>query len=164
MWNVQNLKTRLRFFNNRLILNDCFTLHKVGFFFFFFLSALLNCFHLHIISIKCGLNISIHKRIDVFRINKFLIFSNTSITTCGLVLKYANKVQCIFKIGLFYETQQLQLMIHFEIIVFLFVLLLPQISVCVGKKTLFLFNMDDPDNPIELAFQQRYGNIVQYKW
>jgi WD repeat-containing protein 19 len=38
------------------------------------------------------------------------------------------------------------------------------ISASVGKKTLFLFNMDDPDNPIELAFQQRYGSIVSYKW
>ncbi|XP_075423964.1 WD repeat-containing protein 19 isoform X2 [Ascaphus truei] len=39
-----------------------------------------------------------------------------------------------------------------------------QISVVVGKKTLFLFNLSDPDNPIELAFQQRYGSIVSYRW
>ncbi|XP_029445186.1 WD repeat-containing protein 19 isoform X1 [Rhinatrema bivittatum] len=38
------------------------------------------------------------------------------------------------------------------------------ISVVVGKKNLFLFNLNDPDNPIELAFQQRYGTIVSYKW
>ncbi|XP_078534454.1 WD repeat-containing protein 19 isoform X1 [Lissotriton helveticus] len=38
------------------------------------------------------------------------------------------------------------------------------ISVVVGKKTLFLFNLNDPDNPIELAFQQRYGTIISYKW
>ncbi|XP_064419402.1 WD repeat-containing protein 19 isoform X2 [Latimeria chalumnae] len=38
------------------------------------------------------------------------------------------------------------------------------VSVVVGKKTLFLFNLSDPDNPIELAFQQRYGNIVAYRW
>ncbi|XP_038055636.1 WD repeat-containing protein 19-like isoform X2 [Patiria miniata] len=38
------------------------------------------------------------------------------------------------------------------------------ISASVGKKTLFLLNIDDPDNPIELAFQQRYGAIVAYKW
>ncbi|XP_053560025.1 WD repeat-containing protein 19 [Bombina bombina] len=38
------------------------------------------------------------------------------------------------------------------------------ISVVVGKKTLFLFNLNDPDNPIELAFQQRYGSIVSHKW
>ena len=39
-----------------------------------------------------------------------------------------------------------------------------QVSVNVAKKTLFLFNINDPDNPIELAFQQRYGSIVDYKW
>ncbi|XP_019617748.1 PREDICTED: WD repeat-containing protein 19-like [Branchiostoma belcheri] len=38
------------------------------------------------------------------------------------------------------------------------------VSVVLGKKTLFLFNINDPDNPIELAFQPRYGNIVAYKW
>ncbi|KAL9972694.1 hypothetical protein ACROYT_G019054 [Oculina patagonica] len=38
------------------------------------------------------------------------------------------------------------------------------ISIIVGKKTLYLYNLNDPDNPIELAFQQRYGNIVAYKW
>lgn len=34
----------------------------------------------------------------------------------------------------------------------------------VGHKTLFLYDMENPDNPIELAFQQRYGDIVTYKW
>lgn len=34
----------------------------------------------------------------------------------------------------------------------------------VGKKTLYLYNITDPDNPIELAFQQHYGAIVNYKW
>ncbi|XP_071786835.1 WD repeat-containing protein 19-like isoform X1 [Asterias amurensis] len=38
------------------------------------------------------------------------------------------------------------------------------VSASVGKKTLFLFNLEDPDNPIELAFQQRYGAIIAYKW
>ncbi|XP_007496615.1 WD repeat-containing protein 19 isoform X2 [Monodelphis domestica] len=38
------------------------------------------------------------------------------------------------------------------------------ISVVVGKKTLFLFNLNDPDSPIDLEFQQRYGNIVCYSW
>ena len=33
-----------------------------------------------------------------------------------------------------------------------------------GKKTLFFYNLDDIENPIELAFQQRYGNIIAYKW
>ena len=39
-----------------------------------------------------------------------------------------------------------------------------QVSVVIGKKTLFLYNLNDPENPIELAFQQRYGNIISYKW
>ncbi|XP_046339799.1 WD repeat-containing protein 19-like isoform X2 [Haliotis rufescens] len=38
------------------------------------------------------------------------------------------------------------------------------VSVVVGKKTLFLYNINDPENPIELAFQQRYGSIISYKW
>nr|XP_023405566.1 WD repeat-containing protein 19 isoform X2 [Loxodonta africana] len=38
------------------------------------------------------------------------------------------------------------------------------ISVVVGKKTLFLFNLNEPDNPIDLEFQQRYGNIICYNW
>ncbi|XP_065930444.1 WD repeat-containing protein 19-like isoform X2 [Magallana gigas] len=38
------------------------------------------------------------------------------------------------------------------------------VSVVIGKKTLFLYNLNDPENPIELAFQQRYGNIISYKW
>ncbi|KAF2983126.1 hypothetical protein EK904_011176, partial [Melospiza melodia maxima] len=38
------------------------------------------------------------------------------------------------------------------------------VSVVVGKKTLFLFNLNDPDNPIDLKFQQPYGSIVSYKW
>ncbi|XP_043827945.1 WD repeat-containing protein 19 isoform X1 [Dromiciops gliroides] len=38
------------------------------------------------------------------------------------------------------------------------------ISVVVGKKTLFLFNLNDPDSPIDLEFQQRYGSIVCYCW
>ncbi|GAA6073984.1 WD repeat-containing protein 19, partial [Tachysurus ichikawai] len=38
------------------------------------------------------------------------------------------------------------------------------VSVAVGKATLFLFNLNDPDNPTELAFQEHYGNIVSYRW
>ncbi|XP_069600695.1 WD repeat-containing protein 19 [Ranitomeya imitator] len=38
------------------------------------------------------------------------------------------------------------------------------VSGVVGKKTLFLFNLNDPDNPIELAFQPRYGSIVSHRW
>lgn len=39
-----------------------------------------------------------------------------------------------------------------------------KVSVIVGKRTLFLFNLQDPENPIGLAFQNRYGNIVSYQW
>ncbi|XP_032511924.2 WD repeat-containing protein 19 [Danaus plexippus] len=38
------------------------------------------------------------------------------------------------------------------------------ISLIVGKRTLYLYNLLNPENPIELAFQQRYGVIVSYKW
>ena len=38
------------------------------------------------------------------------------------------------------------------------------VSLIVGKKTLFLYNLNEPDNPIELAFQPRYGTINAYKW
>ncbi|XP_025088691.1 WD repeat-containing protein 19-like isoform X2 [Pomacea canaliculata] len=38
------------------------------------------------------------------------------------------------------------------------------VSANVGHKTLFLYNINDPENPIELAFQPRYGTIVSYKW
>ncbi|XP_043289722.1 WD repeat-containing protein 19 isoform X2 [Venturia canescens] len=38
------------------------------------------------------------------------------------------------------------------------------VSLIVSKTTLFLYNILDPDNPIELAFQKRYGPIVTYKW
>uniref|UniRef100_A0A8C2YFK5 WD repeat-containing protein 19 n=1 Tax=Coturnix japonica TaxID=93934 RepID=A0A8C2YFK5_COTJA len=38
------------------------------------------------------------------------------------------------------------------------------VSLVVGKKTLFLFNLNDPDNPIDLKFQQSYGSIVTYRW
>ena len=32
------------------------------------------------------------------------------------------------------------------------------------KKTLVLYMLHDPDNPVELAFQQRYGHIASYQW
>ncbi|XP_038213665.1 WD repeat-containing protein 19 [Zerene cesonia] len=38
------------------------------------------------------------------------------------------------------------------------------ISLIVGKRTLYLYNLLNPENPIELAFQQRYGSIISYKW
>uniref|UniRef100_A0A8D0A5G9 WD repeat-containing protein 19 n=1 Tax=Sander lucioperca TaxID=283035 RepID=A0A8D0A5G9_SANLU len=36
--------------------------------------------------------------------------------------------------------------------------------VSVDKKILMLFNINDPDNRIELTFQRHYGNIVSYRW
>ncbi|EGW09992.1 WD repeat-containing protein 19, partial [Cricetulus griseus] len=38
------------------------------------------------------------------------------------------------------------------------------ISAVVGKKMLFLFHMNEPDNPVDLEFQQAYGSIVCYSW
>ncbi|XP_012136571.2 intraflagellar transport protein Oseg6 isoform X1 [Megachile rotundata] len=38
------------------------------------------------------------------------------------------------------------------------------VSLIISKTTLFLYNILDPENPIELAFQKRYGSIVTYKW
>uniref|UniRef100_A0A665WLD9 Uncharacterized protein n=1 Tax=Echeneis naucrates TaxID=173247 RepID=A0A665WLD9_ECHNA len=38
------------------------------------------------------------------------------------------------------------------------------VSVSVDKKILMLFNVNDPENRIELTFQRRYGNIVSYRW
>ena len=39
-----------------------------------------------------------------------------------------------------------------------------QVSIIIGHKTLFLYDMDNAENPVELAFQGRYGDIVSYKW
>ncbi len=38
------------------------------------------------------------------------------------------------------------------------------VSLIVGRKTLYLFNLYDPENPIELAFQTKYGDIMAYNW
>ncbi|CAN0099785.1 unnamed protein product, partial [Heterosigma akashiwo] len=38
------------------------------------------------------------------------------------------------------------------------------ISVNMGGKSLLLFNLADTDNPVELAFQPRYGDIVTHRW
>lgn len=38
------------------------------------------------------------------------------------------------------------------------------VSSIVGKRTLYLYNLLDPDNPVELAFQQHYGTMVTYRW
>ncbi|PRP88379.1 WD repeat-containing protein 19-like [Planoprotostelium fungivorum] len=38
------------------------------------------------------------------------------------------------------------------------------ISVNLGRKTIYLYNLADKENPIELAFQPKYGTIISYKW
>jgi len=38
------------------------------------------------------------------------------------------------------------------------------VSLIKDRKTLVLYTLHDPDNPIELAFQQRYGQIASYQW
>ncbi|XP_046394611.1 WD repeat-containing protein 19 [Ischnura elegans] len=38
------------------------------------------------------------------------------------------------------------------------------VSVLVGKKMLLLYSLHNPDNPIELVFQQKYGTVVKYEW
>eukprot|EP01112_Ceratiomyxa_fruticulosa_P008153 TRINITY_DN2109_c0_g1_i1.p1 TRINITY_DN2109_c0_g1~~TRINITY_DN2109_c0_g1_i1.p1 ORF type:complete len:1418 (-),score=299.30 TRINITY_DN2109_c0_g1_i1:29-4282(-) len=38
------------------------------------------------------------------------------------------------------------------------------ISIDLGHKTVYLYNLEDRENPIELAFQPKYGNISTYKW
>lgn len=38
------------------------------------------------------------------------------------------------------------------------------VSVSVDKKILMLFNVNDPENRIELTFQRHYGHIVSYRW
>jgi WD repeat-containing protein 19 len=38
------------------------------------------------------------------------------------------------------------------------------ISINMGREMILLYQLDDPDNPIQLAFQKKYGQIVSYKW
>ncbi|MEQ2290862.1 WD repeat-containing protein 19, partial [Ameca splendens] len=38
------------------------------------------------------------------------------------------------------------------------------VSMSVDKKILTLFNINDPQNPIELAFERQYGNLVSHRW
>ncbi|KAJ1556127.1 WD repeat-containing protein 19, partial [Cladochytrium tenue] len=40
----------------------------------------------------------------------------------------------------------------------------PALSMVLGKKTLFFHSLAAPKAPIELAFQQKYGEIVTYSW
>lgn len=38
------------------------------------------------------------------------------------------------------------------------------VSILLGNQTLYLWNSAEPENPIELEFQARYGEIVSYEW
>ena len=38
------------------------------------------------------------------------------------------------------------------------------VSVSLDRKTILLYNLDEPENALELAFQQRYGSIVTFQW
>jgi WD repeat-containing protein 19 len=38
------------------------------------------------------------------------------------------------------------------------------ISFILSKKTLCLYSIDEPENPIELAFQDKYGQVINYQW
>ena len=41
---------------------------------------------------------------------------------------------------------------------------LKQVSLILKQKTLYFYTIEDPDNPIELAFQTKYGDVVKYEW
>jgi WD repeat-containing protein 19 len=38
------------------------------------------------------------------------------------------------------------------------------VSLLLKQRTLYLYSIEDPDNPIELAFQNKYGDVVIYDW
>ncbi|XP_058063715.1 WD repeat-containing protein 19 [Anopheles bellator] len=38
------------------------------------------------------------------------------------------------------------------------------ISMILGRRTLFLYHLPEPDSPTELGFQLRYGSLLQHKW
>lgn len=34
----------------------------------------------------------------------------------------------------------------------------------IGKKTLYLYHLPEPESPSELGFQPKYGSLLQHKW
>jgi len=38
------------------------------------------------------------------------------------------------------------------------------VSINMGHQTILMYNMTDRDNPVELAFQPKYGDIATYRW
>lgn len=39
-----------------------------------------------------------------------------------------------------------------------------QLSLIVSKKVLYIYNLQEPDEPMKLAFEPSYGDIVSYEW
>ncbi len=39
-----------------------------------------------------------------------------------------------------------------------------KVSINMDGQRILLYDLDDPDNPVELEFQKKYGDIVSYKW
>ncbi|KAJ3181263.1 WD repeat-containing protein 19 [Geranomyces variabilis] len=40
----------------------------------------------------------------------------------------------------------------------------PVLSVILSGKSLFIYNINHPEAPVELAFQPKYGNVAAYQW
>ncbi|KAJ3156217.1 WD repeat-containing protein 19 [Geranomyces michiganensis] len=40
----------------------------------------------------------------------------------------------------------------------------PVLSVILSGKSLFIYNINHPEAPVELAFQPKYGNVASYQW
>ncbi|KAG4079385.1 hypothetical protein HA402_008077 [Bradysia odoriphaga] len=38
------------------------------------------------------------------------------------------------------------------------------VSMIIGKKTLYLYHLPEPESPSELGFQPKYGSLLQHKW
>lgn len=38
------------------------------------------------------------------------------------------------------------------------------VSMILGKRTLYLYHLPEPDAPTELGFQHRYGALIQHHW
>ena len=39
-----------------------------------------------------------------------------------------------------------------------------KVSINMDGQRILLYDLEDPDNPVELEFQKKYGDIVAYKW
>lgn len=50
------------------------------------------------------------------------------------------------------------------LITYMFQICIFQISMIIGRKTLYLYHLPEPDSPAELGFQHKYGALLQHKW